>query len=223
MPLFATPALKPSAASACLHTLQKSEAFDCTKTSLHSIYSSCKASHSRGLEALHVMCVYVSFAAGEVVRLAIAISNTGDVRLSEVLVTVPNVFRSSLVCSIGSQPYQTAAPAALRPTEVLRCNASYTVQLSDLEEQGTHTATVSAGDAASDLYVSKDVIITSQWRPELAAVVTPAQCTSVPGKAGQCVLCCIGATGVNMRYPHTWHEIPTLHWHYTQIRGLQSC
>jgi len=100
------------------------------------------------------------------------------------VVNVPNIFRSSLVCSIGSQPYQTAAAAVLRPTDILRCNASYTVQLPDLEEQGTHTATVSAGAAASDLFVSKEVTISSQWRPEITAVIEPAKCTQ-PGKAGE--------------------------------------
>jgi hypothetical protein len=104
------------------------------------------------------------------------------VTLKGVMVDIPDVFRPTMVCTIGAQPY--IATSLLQPGAVLTCKSSYMVRLSDLED-GDHTATMTATAPTADLSVSRDITFVSQWRPEVSIEVNSAECSSVPAKAGE--------------------------------------
>lgn len=98
------------------------------------------------------------------------------------MVDIPDVFRPTMVCTIGAQPYNTTS--LLQPGAVLTCKSSYVVRLSDLED-GDHTATMTATAPSADLSVSRDVTFVGQWRPEVSIEINGAECSSVPAKAGE--------------------------------------
>ena len=118
-------------------------------------------------------------AAGDAVELSIELSNTGNVTLQDVVLQVSSNFQSTLACT----PV-VASPMLLQPGAVVQCTASYTPDLDEFEA-GDLAGTVTAEAAATSLWVSKNLAIASQWRPEVKAEVMTAQRSVLPAKAGE--------------------------------------
>lgn len=117
--------------------------------------------------------------------LFITVTNTGNLTLKGFMVDVPEPFRQSLACVVGNTntPFNFSS-TALQPLAQMVCNASLTVRQEDIEGEDHYVATVTVEAPAVDLAVEKNVTIFVQWRPEATVEVNPAECSSVPAKAG---------------------------------------
>jgi hypothetical protein len=143
--------------------------------------------------SISLLCFCRQLPAGDQVMFDITASNTGNLRLSKVLLALPQRINGSLTCGNNSSSGNVSA-AVLAPRAVLKYSAVLTVTQADIEGISQELSLSASGSSVlGDLQpVTRKVVLEPKVTPALTVTLNQADCTT-PTRAqaalptGRCV------------------------------------
>lgn len=181
--------------------------------------------------APNCLCVHFS---GDIVSFQVSATNTGNLRLKDVVLSLPPRINTTLSCTTStgaiatSTAITTAAGAAvLEPGSTIRCDASLTATLADMESAPQQLVVQAEGSSVLGALapLAKQVQLTPRVQPMLAVVILESECIK-PTKAGVLCACFTRSFVLHNRhslYTRTASNMPPFCTAGSTATGLLTC